>query len=134
MQIFTNARETLMTSLQRILRTGSTSADQRQVFKNEFGFFPADFEATAAERAVFAKESVLPVLERRARVVASLDQEASTDQQVPVTAASQDEKLASFTRAYRIATSMKLAEQGRTYKDYLPASGKSYQDYFAGKE
>jgi hypothetical protein len=125
MQSLANARQIFTASIQKLLGGSSSSADRRQAFKTEFGFFPVASEAPEAERTVFAHESVRPVLQQRASVINHLAQEATDTTKPPVTDASRLAKQAAFNRAYRLATDLKLAEKGLSYQAFLSSSDQS---------
>lgn len=128
MSLVTTARHTVATSIHNLLRGAPSTAERRQAFKQEFDFYPSGSEATETERTVFAREAVRPVLVQRAQAIDQLGQEATGTNHPRVTTASRNESQAAFTRAYRLATALKLADKGLTYRDFLVAEVRPSQE------
>ena len=118
MQGFASVRDVITASIQKLVR-GDASAERRQAFRAEFGFFPLASGAAKSEQAIFADESIRPVLQQRANVIHLLSQEAADTAMQSVTDASRHEKQASFNRAYRLAADLHLAEKGLSYQDFI---------------
>ena len=90
-------------TVRRLARLDATPDTRRQVFREEFGQNPPQYEASASAREQFAREVVRPVLDQRAHAVQ--DGAAGAGE--------------AFTRAYRVAVDMGLVEKGQTHRDYL---------------
>jgi len=116
MQRFTDA----ITSARRLIRRSPEVEDRRQAFEQAFGQFPPHHEATVAERGEYMKTVVHPLLVQRATEIGQAENSAQAK--------------AAFDSAYEAAAALKLTDKGKTYKDYLPGDGKSYQDFFSGQK
>lgn len=133
MDMIASARNAITASAQKFRRGSASSGDRRAAFKQEFGFYPADFEATGPEREAFARDSVRPVLAQRASVIRQMEAYSAAGTQPANTQASRHEKDAAFDRAYSVARDLKLAPAGKTWQDFLAKDERSPQDDVAVK-
>lgn len=106
---------------------GQSANDRRQVFLQEFGQFPAHFEATAAERRQFASEVVEPALVLRAQAIERVARPGATGNAPAPGGDDRADREAAFRRAYDAAVALRLAEGGRAYTDYLEVGDRTHQ-------
>jgi hypothetical protein len=107
MQRLTEAVESVVDKVRRVMHRGASAEDQRQTFYREFGQYPPNFEAPKSELERFGREVVQPVLMQRAQAVQQADAQ---------TKRAADE---AFVRAYQLAVGLKVAKKGQTFQDYL---------------